>query len=547
MSVAYRGQFPALNQRINGQPLVYLDSAATSQKPTAVLAALQNYYRKDNANVHRGAHTLSVRATEQFEAVRGALARYLNWPDPDTLIWTKGATEAINLVAQSWAEAQLQPGDEIVISALEHHANLVPWQRVATRCGAILRVVPANQAGEVTVEAFAETLTEKTALVALCHTSNALGSQLPLAQMIPMAQELGAKVLVDGAQALAHGPIDLQQLNADFFVLSGHKMFGPTGIGALIGKRPLLEQMTPWQLGGEMVAEVSYTDASWAALPYCFEAGTPNIAGVIGLGAAVEWMAQQDWEAIRAHEQQLLLQLRQGLEAIEGVRLIGSATAQAPIQSFVLEGLHPHDLGQWLDSLGIAIRTGHHCAMPLMSQLQLPGTARVSLALYNSEEDIARLLSGVAQCLKPESAAASGPAAAVNELALVDQLRQGCDWQASLRVLMTLGQQLAPQAALRVADNRVSGCESQTWMALSGDDACVLLQLDSDSTLVRGLLRLLQLRLQGLPAAKVYGFDFEAFFEELGLLRYLSPSRTNGIRAVCQRLRELLSGFRSVR
>jgi len=390
-----REDFPILHQDVHGKPLVYLDNAATSQKPRAVLEALDHYYQYDNANIHRGVHTLSERATAAFEGARDKIKAFLNAADRREIVYVRGATEAINLVAQSYARPRLKAGDEILITEMEHHSNIVPWQLVCQQTGATLKVVPIDEAGELQLDQFNRLLSERTRLVGLVHVSNALGTVNPVAEMIAAAHARGAAVLVDGAQAVPHLAVDVQALDCEFYVFSGHKLYGPTGIGALYGKAALLEEMPPWQGGGDMIRTVSFTKTEYNALPYKFEAGTPHIAGGIGLGAAIDYVTALGLTAIAAWEDELLEYATARAREIPGLRLVGTARHKAGILSFVLEGVHPHDVGTILDHEGVAIRTGHHCAMPVMERFRIPATARASLALYNTRDDIDRLIAAV--------------------------------------------------------------------------------------------------------------------------------------------------------
>ncbi len=392
---ARRAEFPLLDQSINAQPLVYLDNAATTQKPLVVLEAIDSYYRSINANVHRGAHTLADRATTAFEEARASVAGFINSPTPEQLIFTRGTTESINLVAQSWARPQLRPGDEILVSGLAHHANIVPWQMVAAVTGARVIPIPITSDAELDMAAFAALLGERTRLVALEQVSNAMGSVHPVEQVIAQAHAAGALVLLDGAQSVAHMPVDVQRLDVDFFAFSGHKMYGPTGIGCLYGRRELLEAMPPWQGGGEMIETVSFERTTYAALPYRFEAGTPDIAGAVGLGAAVRYLQGLDRAAMCAHEDALLAYALELAADFPGFRLVGRATRKIAVLSFLLEGGHPHDVGTLLDRQGIAVRTGHHCAQPAMAQFGIPGTVRASFALYNTREEVERLFAAL--------------------------------------------------------------------------------------------------------------------------------------------------------
>ena len=391
-----RAQFPALQQRVNDQPLIYLDNAATTQKPLAVLQAMDEYYRRDNANVHRAAHTLSSRATAAFEAARERVRAFLHARHSSEIIWTRGTTEAINLVAYSWGQSNLRPGDEILLSTLEHHANIVPWQQVAARTGAVLRVIPLTASGELDLTAFHALLSPRTRLLAIAQVSNALGTVNPVAELIAAAQTVGAVTLVGGAQAVGHLPIDVQFLGCDFYAFSGHKLYGPTGIGVLYGRAELLEQMPPWQTGGEMIQKVSFSGTRFNPPPFRFEAGTPPIAEAIGLAAALDFLAALP-EGWRRHEAALLQRLLDGLQQLPFIERVGTPSQQVGVVSLRLGDIHPQDAGELLDQMGIAVRVGHHCAMPLMESLGLDGTLRISLALYNSEAEVDALLAALAR------------------------------------------------------------------------------------------------------------------------------------------------------
>ena len=393
---AIRAQFPALQQQVNDQPLIYLDNAATTQKPLAVLQAMDEYYRRDNANVHRAAHALSGRATAAFEAARERVRLFLHARHSSEVIWTRGTTEAINLVAYSWGQSNLKPGDEILLSTLEHHANIVPWQQVAARTGAVLRVIPLTTAGELDLAAFHALLSPRTRLLAIAHVSNALGTINPLAELIAAATAVGAVTLIDGAQAVGHLPIDVQALGCDFYAFSGHKLYGPTGIGVLYGRAELLEQMPPWQTGGEMIQKVSFSGTRFNRPPFRFEAGTPPIAEAIGLAAALNFIAALP-DGWRRHEAALLQRLLDGLRQLPFIELVGTPRQRVGVVSLRLGDIHPQDAGELLDQMGIAVRVGHHCAMPLMESLGLDGTLRISLALYNSEAEVDALLAALAR------------------------------------------------------------------------------------------------------------------------------------------------------
>ena len=388
---AIHAEFPALAQRMHGRPLVYLDSAATTQKPRAVLQALEHFYACDNANVHRGVHELSERATAALESAREKVRAFLNAQSVREIVFVRGTTEAVNLVAQTFGRARLRPGDEVIVTALEHHSNLVPWQLLCEQSGAVLRVVDIDERGELRLPDLDRLLCSRTRLLAVTHVSNALGTVNPIAAIVSQAHARGVPVLVDGAQAAAHLPIDVQALDCDFYALSGHKMYGPMGIGALYGRAALLEEMPPWQSGGEMVSEVSFERARFQPPPYKFEAGTPDVAGAVGFGAAIDWLRGLDREAVFRHEQALLAAGRAALAGVPGLRLLGRAQQSSAVLSFTLEGLHPHDVGTALDLEGVAVRTGHLCAQPLLRRLGLSSTVRASLAVYTRQSDIEAL------------------------------------------------------------------------------------------------------------------------------------------------------------
>ena len=390
-----RADFPVLQQQVNGKPLVYLDNGATSQKPQAVIDEIVRYYTTENANVHRGVHTLSQNATEDYENARAKLRGLLNAADDHEIIYTSGTTQSINIVAQSYGRQNIGEGDEIIVSNMEHHSNIVPWQMLCEEKGAVLRVIPIDDAGELLMDEYERMLSPRTKLVSITHVSNALGTILPVEQIIELAHAQGVPVLLDGAQAVPHMAVDVRKLDCDFYVFSGHKLFGPTGTGVLYGKAELLDAMPPVQGGGEMIKSVTFEKTIYNDLPYKFEAGTPNIAGAVGLGAAVDYVQSIGYEAFLAHEEELLEYGARALEQIGGVRIIGTSPRKAGILSFVMEDIHPHDIGTILDAEGIAVRTGHHCAQPVMQRFQIPATARASLAMYNTKEDIDALVRGI--------------------------------------------------------------------------------------------------------------------------------------------------------
>lgn len=395
-----RNEFPILSQTVNGYPLVYLDNAATSQKPERVISALKDYYAGYNSNIHRGVHFLASKATEAFENARSQTASLIGAEDKGEVIFTSGTTDGINLVASSWGRASLRAGDEILISGMEHHSNIVPWQLIAQQTGAIIKVIPVNEDGTLSREEFGNLLSERSRLLALTHLSNALGTINPVKEMAAAAHEVGAKVLVDAAQSAPHLPIDVKDLGCDFLVFSGHKMCGPTGTGVLYGRRELLEAMPPYKGGGEMIAEVRFEGSTWNELPWKFEAGTPNIGGAIALGEAVSYLRELGMEAIAAREHELHGYQEECLRRIPGLRFLGEASEKGSLSSFLVDSVHPFDLGSLLDQMGIAVRTGHHCTQPLMQRFGIPGTVRASLSFYNTREDIDRFIVALEKALK---------------------------------------------------------------------------------------------------------------------------------------------------
>jgi len=395
-----RSDFPILKQIVNNKPLVYLDNAATSQKPQAVIDSMSKYYVEENSNIHRGVHFLSDKATQSYEAARIKIQKHINAKHPEEIIFVRGTTEAINLAAYSYGRHYLKAGDEVIISAMEHHSNIVPWQMLRDEKGVVLRVIPINDRGELFIDKYEKMINEKTKLVAVVHISNVLGTINPIKEMIGLAHRNGIPFLVDGAQSIAHLKIDVQELDCDFFAFSGHKMYGPTGVGVLFGKRNLLQEMPPYQGGGDMIKSVSFEKTIYHDLPHKFEAGTPNIAGGVGMGATIDYINRIDFDAAIRHEHQLLEYATEKLSAIAGLRIIGTAKEKASVISFVIDNIHPHDIGTILDDDGIAIRTGHHCAQPVMKCFEVPATARASFAMYNTTEEVDALIKGIQRVIK---------------------------------------------------------------------------------------------------------------------------------------------------
>lgn len=390
-----RRDFPILQQRINGKPLIYLDNAATAQKPTCVIDAIREYYESTNANIHRGVHSLSVRATEAYEAARRKVRSFINAARVEEIVFVRGATEGINLIAQAFARPMLKSGDEVLITTMEHHSNIVPWQILCEQTGAVLRVAPINDAGELPLDEFRQLLTSRTKVVSFTHVSNALGTINPVRELAAMARDCGAFTVIDGAQSVPHLKVDVRAVGCDFYVFSSHKMFGPTGVGVMYGRFELLDRMEPYQGGGEMIKSVTFEKTIYNDVPHKFEAGTPDIAGAIGLGAAIDYMESVGRDRIAAHEHDLLHHGTEALSAISEIKLIGTAREKAAVLSFILDGIHPHDVGTVLDHEGIAVRTGHHCAQPVMERFGVPATVRASLAFYNTHAEIDALVGGI--------------------------------------------------------------------------------------------------------------------------------------------------------
>jgi cysteine desulfurase / selenocysteine lyase len=557
-----REQFPILREEIHGKSLIYLDNAASAQKPLAVLDEMNRYYEHRHANVHRGVHHLSERATEAYEAARLKVQKFLNAPCLREIIFTKGCTEAINLVAHSFGRRHLKPGDEVVVSWMEHHSNIVPWQMICEERGAVLRVVGVTDAGVLRFDEFDRILSPRTKIVALAHVSNALGTINPVKKLIEHAHALGIPVLLDGAQAAPHLPIDVQALDVDFYAFAGHKIYGPTGIGVLFGKAEHLELMPPYQGGGDMIQTVRFEKTTYNELPYKFEAGTPPIAEAIGLGAAIDFILELGLGNIAAHEHALLEYATARLIEIPGVRIIGSAPDKAAVISFVVDNppLSALDVGTKLDLEGIAIRTGHHCCMPLMERFGIPGTARASFAVYNTMEEVdvfvdalARIVteaseraSAVAPALAQETselqyprASAASPEKVAEEILEVFEFLD--DWSERYRHLSEMGEKLLPMpSAMKTEATRVHGCQSIVFIALRkqpGSVETVEFLADSDADIVRGLVALLQKLFSGQKASEILAFDVAGFFKQLGLDAHLSMGRRNGLGEMVKRIR----------
>lgn len=570
---AIRAQFPFFCGQPHGRPLAYLDNAASAQKPERVIEAVADYYRYQHANVHRGAYALSQATTRRFEDARERVADFIGAAEPAECIFTRGSTESINLVAAAWGRANLGPGDEIILSELEHHSNIVPWQLVAEQTGACIRVIPIDDSGALRLDVYRGLLSPRTRIVAVTHLSNALGTVNPVAEIIATAHAAGALVLIDGAQWVPHGPTDVQALDADFYAFSGHKLYGPTGIGVLYGKRRLLEAMPPYQGGGDMIERVTFGRTTYAELPNRFEAGTPHIAGAIGLAAAIDWLSEVGLDAIAAHEGRLLRHATERLDAIAGVEVKGRASRRSGALSFVVTDppVSTLDIGTQLDLAGICIRTGHHCCQPLMERLGLSSTARASFGVYNTLEEIDRFGDALSRIVERARGLASGtrvgadgagpqtppcgpdetpcypPAAGASPAAVAEEIRELFDalpdWPMRYQQLIDLGQGLPhlPES-LKTPANLIRGCQSQVHLyarVKPGVAATLEFLADSDADVVRGLIALLERLFCGQRAQAILDFDAPRFFAEIGLDRHLSLTRRNGLAAMVERLRQL--------
>jgi len=560
-----RRDFPILHTSAHGKPLVYLDNGATTQKPQAVLDRLARYYESENANIHRGVYLLSQAATLAYEEARRTVAAFINAPEPAEVIFTRGTTEAINLVASSFGRANFKPGQQIIVSAMEHHSNIVPWQIIAQATGAVLRVIPMNDAGELLLDEYARLLKQPTCFVSVVHASNSLGTINDVCTIARMAHEAGAKVLIDGAQWVAHHPTDVQQIGCDFYAFSGHKLYGPTGIGVLWGRRELLDAMPPYQGGGDMIESVTFEKTTYAALPNKFEAGTPHIAGAIGLAAAIEYVQSVGFENLVPHEESLLAYATQQLGDVPGVRIIGTAKQKGCVLSFVIEDppISSLDIGNRLDREGVAVRTGHHCCQPVMDRMGITSTARASLAMYNTKEDVDALVAAVKLTIQERSAkrhagptaspamstlefpeaAADSPTAAADQLA--EELQDVSDALGGRDAINTyieeMGEHLLPMPdVLKNDSTRVHGCMSivHIFPRIRPGTVDVFEFLgSSDAFIVKGLIAVLQRIYCGQKASAVLDFDIENFFQRIGLDQFISSQRRNGLAGMIKRIR----------
>ena len=567
-----RADFPILHTTVSpgGPKLVYLDNGATTQKPRQVIDAISRYYESQNANIHRGVYRLSQVATDLYESARRKVQKFINAADEKECLFVRGTTEGVNLVAGCWGRTKLKAGDEVLVSTMEHHSNIVPWQIACEMVGAKLRVVPMNDAGELAMDDFEKMLSERTKFVAVTHVSNAMGTVNDVKTIARLAHKFGAKVLVDGAQWVAHAPTDVRDIDADFYVFSGHKLFGPTGIGVLYGKRELLEAMPPYMGGGDMIETVTFEKTTYAQLPNKFEAGTPDIAGAVGLGAAIDYVTSIGIENYMPHEQDLLHYATEKLSSVPGLRIIGTAKHKGSVVSFVMDGIASLDIGTRLDGEGFAVRTGHHCCMPLMNRLGIPSTTRASFAMYNTREDVDALVVAVQKVRQEASAkssrvavtgspaganghsptaladakypdpAADGPSAAADELAEVFDFLP--DWTERYHYVIEMGAKLLPMpSVMKTEATRVHGCQSTVHLFArahpTAPDRLDFLA-DSDADIVRGLIAILQKVYAGQRAKDILAFDIESFFRRLGLDQHLTTGRRNGLAGMVERIRQ---------
>lgn len=583
LAESIRGDFPILQTTMSGRALVYLDNGATTQKPQTVIDALVNYYSRDNANIHRGVYELSQRATDHYEAARGKVAKLLGVADPAECIFVRGTTEGVNLVASSWGSQNLSPGDEVIVTGLEHHSNIVPWQLACDRAQAKLVVWLPNEAGELELPELQKLLSSRTKMVAIQHVSNALGTVHDVPSITAAAHAVGARVLVDGAQWVGHYATSLPEVDCDFYTFSGHKLFAPTGIGVLWGKRELLEAMPPYQGGGDMIETVAFEKSTYAPLPNRFEAGTPNIAGAIGLGAAIDYVLHLGFDRIAAYEDELLQYATEQLSLLPGVRILGTAARKASVVSFVIESpsIAPLDIATHLSGQGIAIRTGHHCCMPLMGQLQVSGTSRVSLAMYNTLAEIDVLVTSLGELIadrtqkanaRSRDSADSGSATASNtrdsgddsELPitfasasaespqdaaenLAEEFLTFDDRESKTELLLELGQELPSDfEILKKISTAVPGCMSEVYLVgrpIPDQPERFEFAADSNAEIVRGLIAILSTLFSGQSAQSVLDFDIEPFFRRIGLEQFVSTQRRSGLDGMIRRIRTLATAI----
>jgi len=555
-SEQFRQHFPLIrsNKPLNAQvkertPIVYLDNGATTQKPDCVVECYQHFYQHINANVHRASHSLSAKATTAFEQARDTVRAFINAKTNKEIIWTKGSTESINLIASSLGRKILSHGDEIILTVSEHHANIVPWQLIAEQTGAVVKVLILDTAGRVDLTEFDKLVTDKTKIVCCAHVSNVVGKINPINEIIQKSKAIGAITVIDGAQAIAHFSIDVQALDCDFYVFSAHKMYGPTGVGVLYGKEALLEVMPPYQAGGEMIKTVSLNEQStFNSLPFKFEAGTPNIAGVVAFAETISFINQYKHCEITEYEQQLTQYCYQALNQIPNVQFIVKQMPDIPVIAFTIKEHHNHDIATSLDSFGIAVRSGHHCAMPLMDYLNVSGCLRVSMAAYNSFDEIDYFISCLIKIIQqasdssiPAPCSKSDDSYGIASAEIINKFSNVKSWDSRHREIMLLGKQLERlDKSLRNEQSLIHGCESLAWLVAKKDSQGVFhFHADSDAKIIRGLLVIVLAAFNGKTALQIKSFDINVYFERLGLMQHLSPSRGNGVLAIVAKIKEV--------
>ncbi|XPF95402.1 SufS family cysteine desulfurase [Colwellia sp. RE-S-Sl-9] len=550
----FRTQFPLLKNKLNNSELIYFDNAATTQKPQCVIDKYQEYYQEYNANVHRASHQLSSISTSAFENARGSVQQFINARYIEEIIWTKGTTESINLLANSLGDLVINSGDEIILSQSEHHANIVPWQIIAEKKSAIIKVVPLTKTGIIDTKALKSLISPKTKVVSFAHISNVIGKINPINDIIELCKKNNIISIVDGAQAIAHEMVDVQALDCDFYVFSAHKMYGPTGVGVLYGKRALLEKMPPYQGGGEMISSVSFSKTTYNTLPFKFEAGTPNIAGVIAFATAINFILTQSMKAIIEYENSLLNYCYGKLQAIDSVSFITDEAPSIPLFSFTVAHHHNHDVASFLDANNIAVRSGHHCAMPLMEYLQYEGCIRIALTAYNTFEEVDQFINTIKELINAsEQEKIAGVdnshviyGNAINSVmdsqTIIDKFSRLKGWDSRHREIMLLGKAHSRLPEEQLTDTHlVQGCESKAWLIHTVEQGIYQFYADSDAKVIRGLLTIILAAYNNKTVENILAFDIDSYFDELGLIQHLSPSRANGLIAIVDKIKSTVS------
>ncbi len=553
----FRTQFPLLKNKLNHSDLIYFDNAATTQKPQCVIDKYQTYYQESNANVHRASHQLSASSTAKFEKARMSVKQFINAQHLEEIIWTKGTTESINLLANSLGDLVLDAGDEIILTQSEHHANIVPWQIIAEKKLAVIKVAPLTKTGLIDVQALKSLITPKTKIISFAHISNVIGKVNPINSIVQLCKRHNIVSIIDGAQAIAHEKVDVQALECDFYLFSAHKMYGPTGVGVLYGKREYLNKMPPYQGGGEMIAKVSFAQTSYNVLPFKFEAGTPNIAGIVAFASAIDFLTNFDINEIITYENKLLSYCYEKLQAIKAISFLVEEAPSIPLFSFVIENHHNHDVASFLDAHNIAIRAGHHCAMPLMEYLQVNGCIRVALSAYNTFDEVDQLIKVLSQLLSQEENSKAMNTTNTSSLSqdktfvvdnktdiddewVINKFSNLKGWDSRHREIMMLGKNhIRLEKDLLTHDNLIEGCESKAWITFSKSNDIFQFQGDSDAKVIRGLLTITLAAYNGQTAEDILSFDIDRYFTKLGLIQHLSPSRANGLLAIVNRIKEI--------